>query len=826
MAAVVMRARLALRRGVPATVLLIVLVAVGGGVVLATVAAARRSGVVLDRFLAAAQPDALGVNLVANGDRLVVDRNNDQVDARQQLAALPGVGQASRVSDALVAVADPDAADGWHFALGIASIDDGILDTLGQPIIVAGHLPDTGAADEIAVNEELAARRHLAVGDRARLGAYTDAQFEDVGHGQPLAPRGRTIEATIVGVVRFPPDLLPVRVTRDGYASDHSTVYLTRAWWSATAPDVASYGVITAVYPATGGTSVDGLAALVAQRFGDRALIFRGPIGYETDDDLKGVRRAIRIESLALLGFGIVAAVATMLLVGQVLGRQLAAESDELPWLRALGMTKGQLTAVSVLRTVPVAVVGAMLALVVAIALSARGPIGVARRADAHLGIHADWLVLGVGVPATAAAVLAAAAYAGRRLARQSLFSRDGRSSDGRSSIGAVAALGRSGLPLTAVTGARFALDRRRDSSAFALGSAVVAVVATIGTLMTATTVRSSLRELIDHPERFGAVWDVSVGNYSDPESSAAGAKLLDVDDDIASYAGIAVASADIDGKTVPTVITTPFRGTIDWTMQDGRTPRDADEIALGSNTLATLGKSIGDRVTITNPAGGSPHELTIVGRTILSPPDDPTVEPGTGALVTVDAASQLAPPDQVYPGKYVIRLRPGIDIDAAVARLHSEFYDTTTYPVLTPPAIETIERVANLPTFLGLVVAALATATLVHTLRIAVKRRRRDLAILKIVGFSPRQVSTTVAWQATTLSAIGILIGIPAGVLGGRFFWRLIAGELGVVPRPVLPLVVVVVLTVVTLVVANLVALGPSRRAAHLPPAEALRVE
>ena len=62
-----------------------------------------------------------------------------------------------------------------------------------------------------------------------------------------------------------------------------------------------------------------------------------------------------------------------------------------------------------------------------------------------------------------------------------------------------------------------------------------------------------------------------------------------------------------------------------------------------------------------------------------------------------------------------------------------------------------------------------------------SVRRRRRELALLKTIGFGRRQVSATVAWQATTLAFVGLVVGIPIGLLLGRLVWQRVADGLGV---------------------------------------------
>src|SRR5205814_10346245 len=103
---------------------------------------------------------------------------------------------------------------------------------------------------------------------------------------------------------------------------------------------------------------------------------------------------------------------------------------------------------------------------------------------------------------------------------------------------------------------------------------------------------------------------------------------------------------------------------------------------------------------------------------------------------------------------------------------------------------------------------------------------RRRDLAVLKTLGFSRRQVGATIAWQATTLVAVSLLVGIPLGIAGGRWAWAFFANRLGVGPEVVLPVLAVALVVPVALALANLIAALPGRSAARTRPAMVLRTE
>ena len=105
-------------------------------------------------------------------------------------------------------------------------------------------------------------------------------------------------------------------------------------------------------------------------------------------------------------------------------------------------------------------------------------------------------------------------------------------------------------------------------------------------------------------------------------------------------------------------------------------------------------------------------------------------------------------------------------------------------------------------------------------------RRRRRDFALLKTLGFTRRQLSAAIAWQSTVVIAIGLVIGVPLGIAAGRWLWLAFASELAAVPDPVIPAVSITLAAVAALILANLVAAVPGLRAARTPAATVLRAE
>jgi ABC-type lipoprotein release transport system permease subunit len=111
-------------------------------------------------------------------------------------------------------------------------------------------------------------------------------------------------------------------------------------------------------------------------------------------------------------------------------------------------------------------------------------------------------------------------------------------------------------------------------------------------------------------------------------------------------------------------------------------------------------------------------------------------------------------------------------------------------------------------------------------TLVASVRRRRRDLALLKTLGFTRRQLAGVVAWQSTVAVSIGALVGVPAGIVVGRSLWDLFAHAINAVPQPTVPTLTVTFIALGALVLANIVAAIPARQAAHTRTAALLRAE
>jgi hypothetical protein len=115
-------------------------------------------------------------------------------------------------------------------------------------------------------------------------------------------------------------------------------------------------------------------------------------------------------------------------------------------------------------------------------------------------------------------------------------------------------------------------------------------------------------------------------------------------------------------------------------------------------------------------------------------------------------------------------------------------------------------------PTVFGGALGAGAVVALGLTLIASVRRRRRELAVLKTLGFTGRQLASVVAWQSSVAVGIGVVVGVPLGIIVGRILWDLFATEIHAVPAPSVPALSVVLICVGALVLANIVAAIPGR--------------
>jgi hypothetical protein len=345
----------------------------------------------------------------------------------------------------------------------------------------------------------------------------------------------------------------------------------------------------------------------------------------------------------------------------------------------------------------------------------------------------------------------------------------------------------------------------------------------------------------VSHPALYGWNWDYVVaagGGVGDLPAQPA-ATLFAADKDLAAWSAVYFGTLTLDGTSVPVLGTDPGAA-VQPPILSGHDLRAPDQVVLGAITLADLHKRVGDSVTVAGGAG-PPTTLHIVGvgsMPAIGQGGLGHLEMGIGAVLR----SSLIPDSQTNsfgdpipgPNVVMVRFRPDVNRAAASKRLDSianqlsnpANFGAAVVGVLRPAEIVNYRSMGQTPALLGGGLAAGAVTALGLTLVASVRRRRRDLAILKTLGFTRRQLRAAVAWQAVVATAAGAVLGLPLGIAAGRQLWDTFARQIHAVPAPAVPGLTLTLVGVAGLVLAWLVSLLPGVIAARTPAAIALQAE
>jgi len=719
--------------------------------------------------------------------------------APRQLIGLPQVAEGAGLTGYTVASpADYDL---------IAPQDQQVPGAMWHRKLLAGRLPRPGRADEADVSFTGAQQHHLAVGDWIRL--VLSAQ---PGHS-PV-----TVRLHVVGIDAAPSEFPPQ------FGAGVNVVWATPAFYRQHEhqPLVMFIGAALRLHDGTAGTpAVQHAASQLAH--GRLTLAF--PIASQSIN----TQRSIHLQAVALWLLAGLLAVTGLLIARQLLVRLVAAEAGPNGSLRALGVTRTQLMGAGLGRATLIGVVAGATAVALAVALSPVFPVGLARIADPYPGLDADFPALTAGAFAALLLVVATAAGPTWRSTRRRAGQAQAPLGDRRSGVTRVTA----GLrPVSGAVGVRLALQRGAGRTALPVSSTLAGAALGIAALTAALVFAASLTYLAATPRLYGTTWNASVSSLSNLSGvGVSGAvRAISSDPDVSAfsegYAGVPllINGTEADGIAMKAVrgqpITTP--------LMAGRLPAGSGEIVLGAQSMRSAGTALGGTVRV-SLGNGPVARLRVVGVAVFPSLDD-TLTLGKGADLTIGALGRLVPRSaQLPPFDHVfLRFRPGAD-PAAFSTLARRVTTAGPFAMDGPPSpTEVIDfgQVQNLPLILGGSFGVLALLTITHLLITSVRRRRRDIAVLRAVGFSQRQVRAAVAWQSATLMAVSLVVGVPAGLIAGRQIWLLLTRQLGVLPAVAMPALALAVLVVAAVPVAVAIAAWPGEAAARISPALALRAE
>jgi hypothetical protein len=768
------------------------LITLVGGFVMAAVAAGRRTDSAFPRFVTAYGFDA------------TVYTNH----AVPQLKRLPDVASATGVFSP---------SNGQPRCACSHSINPSNFSVLSEPPkqrpifkLLAGRLPSPSAPDQVLASYTLQRDDGVQVGTVIHMPFFAPSQASaaDSSLDTSLQPHGPRLTFHVVGIVASPFDF------PSGQMSSYE-LYTTPAFTRSVIPHTAS-GFEYAVQLRRGVADLPQFDA-EANRLDQAGVEGVGNL----NGQIESIEASIHPQAIGWFILAALAALVGLAVIGQTLTRQSVLESKDHPHLIALGVERRQLVMLGMARNLMIALVGAGGAVLLAIALSPLAPVGEARLAEPSTGIAVDALVLAVGMLATVLLVLALGIWPATRatLPRRA----DDRTARTRKSA-VVSALAAVGAPPSALIGIRNAVQRRESGSTIPAGTAflgiILAVVALCGTVVFGT----SLSHLTSTPSLYGDSYQLSFGvvpGLPDP----ALLKTVEHDKSVDVITRAVAAQVSIDKTTVGALAMERLRGALPLSTVKGHLPDGDGQIGLGAATMRQVDAHVGSvvRVTVSTPSGGKRTEPFRVVSQLPLPVVGGYVGLGNGAVFTLpgyeEAACSSVPGGQKSCragvvgsnfGAIVTKMVAGPRGETAVAHYLSTYPFYASVPV-TPTALINFGEAVDFPLLFGAIVAIFGAATLAHLLFVSVARRRKETGLLKVLGFTRRQVISTVAWQTSTFTLVGIIFGLPLGVIAGRATWDLFAGELGVVPAPVISGWFIGIMAVGILVVANLLAIAPA---------------
>lgn len=845
---VIATARGQLRRQRVSYVGLAIVVALGGGAALgAAIAADRTESAYLDYVARSKVADLVinpSVSSVAMTEAIQGFDGVEEMHSSSLLAALTG-----RVESGVLG--DLGSTEQWLQVLG--SPDGRFVDS-DQPAVKSGRLP-TGD-HELFVSNEMRGPLEESVGHPLKVGDTVDLSFfwsglffggDDVDYSATVSSIG--IESLrISGFGVLPDEVLPDELwprQRLVVSADVARKYSCVADYSAEMTDEQAFA---AAFPKDCSSQYTyyslqldgepGRAASIRQQFADAAdrlsadlppLVDSSRAGYyyisqDRADIDDAVERAVRPTVAALNLFAIVALLATVAVFGIAAARVGRRAETESRRLMELGATPAQRVFAAVIPALAAIAAGIVGAVGVGALLSPIGPLGSVRPLVPSTGISAPvWLWLSVVVPFAAALAVMAALVAVAMVRRTSRTTAQPARNATRLSH-SIASFRRPSF----TTGTAAALDFRRPGTAAAIIGCFVAVTCVSGALI----FDSNVRTLVDNPVEYGWQWDVAMivgAGYGGADADSVAETLIG-NPDVENYEIYGMdPSSQLGDVGVPVIYGYPEFDAPQFPIVSGRAARTANEAVLGTNTAARLGVSVGDEIALRSTSFND-REVVIVGIAVL-----PAVGPfvadrtglGDGAFVIVDD-----PANSSDAASFVgVTLRGGTDKDAFIAGLGLLANWSVDFepPLILPDSVRSAEiiNVAELRSAPLILIRLLGLALFggfALSIVVSVRDRQRELAILRVLGFRDSNLRSSVRWQAAMMMSVGLVVGVPLGVLVGRTAWRAFADQLGVVPRASVPMWVLIATIVASMLLAMIAAIVPARSATRTTSGLVLR--
>ena len=294
-------------------------------------------------------------------------------------------------------------------------------------------------------------------------------------------------------------------------------------------------------------------------------------------------------------------------------------------------------------------------------------------------------------------------------------------------------------------------------------------------------------------------------------------AQFLDRDDNAIGGGGGSTLGFSFD----PNTQLSPYR------LVEGKAPTTADDVVMDKATATKHHYAVGDRVLINLP--NRPQTFTITG--IVTYGSDDNLAGVTLAGFDLQTAQRIFNSRGYYDTINVL-VAPGannVNLARAIAKLLPPGVEVVSGQAVANELSSAVDNSLGFISTVLLIFAAISLFvggfTIFNTFSITVGQRTRELALLRVVGASRRQVFRSVIGEAALTGLVASLIGLGLGVLAALGLKALLKA-FGI-ELPSAPLVVeartVVVAIAVGVGVTVISAILPARRAVRIAPVAAL---
>ncbi|WP_433518073.1 FtsX-like permease family protein [Nonomuraea sp. CA-143628] len=520
-----------------------------------------------------------------------------------------------------------------------------------------------------------------------------------------------------------------------------------------------------------------------------------------------------------LMGFGLLGLLVAILIVGNVISGAVVAGQRHIGVLKSLGFTPAQVVAVYLTMVLLPGFAGCLIGTVLGALVSQPLLDRVFAGLGSTIGLSVGLWVYGatlIGVPAVvvlAALIPASRAY---QLSAAQTIRAGGAPRPGRGQA-IQRVLSGTRLPRSVSLGLGLPFARPGRSA-----MTLAAIVLGVATVTLATGLFQTMAAYGDTAQRVGHVHTVvHVGrpDQTRPKLDDAGIEAL-----LRAQPGVRYVTADawidvqLPGRT--NRIKAQFLRGDATTRGDvvvaGRYIAGPNEVAAPSAFLQRFGLRVGDRLTL--ELSGVRTQATIVGEVMDAAND----------LVIASWPTLTALDPNGKPTQYEVRLAPGGDVERFNAAVKAA--EPGLYPITKSRVDADSVAVISAASIFTLLLGTVATLGVFNTVVLNTRERRRDLAMLKSIGMTPRQVTLMMVTSMAALGAVGGLLAIPVGVFSHRVIVLAMLDAVGLTAPGFLLDVwrgtALAALVVAGVAIAMLGAFLPARSAATLTIAEALRTE